>query len=52
MNKNRTDFVNNDIASNKRSFSYVMPKKRSVDIDDINDFENVRYLISKQLKNK
>ena len=52
MNKNRTDFVNKEIASNKRSFSYVMPKKRSVDIDDINDFENAKYLIFNKLKNK
>ncbi len=48
MYKNKRDFISKGIASNKRSFSYIMPKKRSVDIDDINDFENVRYLISKQ----
>ena len=35
---------------NKRSFSYIMPRERSVDIDDIDDFESAKYLISKKIK--
>ena len=52
MNKNRSNFMNMGNAYNKKSFSYVMPKERSVDIDDINDFENAKYLIFNKLKNK
>ena len=46
----RTSFVNKNIAYNKKSFSYVMPSERSVDIDDIDDLKNARYLISKKFK--
>ena len=46
----RTSFMNKNCTYNKKSFSYVMPKERSVDIDDIDDFENARYLISKKFK--
>ena len=52
MNKNRTNFMNRGIGCNKKSFSYIMPKERSVDIDDINDIENAKYLIFNKLKNK
>ena len=46
----RTGFINKNIAYNKKSFSYVMPRERSVDIDDIDDLDSARYLISKKFK--
>ena len=46
----RTSFINKNITYNKKSFSYVMPRERSIDIDDIDDLENARYLISKKFK--
>ena len=46
----QTSFMNKNIKYNKKSFSYVMPRERSIDIDDIDDLENARYLISKKFK--
>ena len=46
----RTSFINKNITYNKKSFSYVMPKERSVDIDDIDDLKNARSLIYKKFK--
>ena len=46
----RTSFMNKNITYNNKSFSYVMPKERSVDIDDIDDLKNARFLISKKIK--
>ena len=46
----RTNFMNKNSIYNKKSFSYVMPRERSVDIDDIDDLENARYLISKKFE--
>ena len=31
----------------KKSFPYIMPKKRSVDIDSIDDFNYAKYLLFK-----
>jgi len=46
----RTSFMKKNMKYNKRSFSYIMPRERSVDIDDIDDFESAKYLISKKIK--
>ena len=46
----RTSFMNKNTTYNKKSFSYVMPRERSIDIDDIDDFESAKYLISKKIK--
>ena len=42
--------MNKNITYNNKSFSYVMPKERSIDIDDIDDLKNAKYLISKKFK--
>lgn len=46
----RTSFMNKNTTYNKKSFSYIMPRERSIDIDDIDDFESAKYLISKKIK--
>ena len=46
----QTSFMNKNIKYNKKSFSYVMPRERSVDIDDIEDLKNARSLIYKKFK--
>lgn len=35
----------------KKSYAYIMPRERSIDIDTINDFEYAEYLLTKQIKN-
>ena len=43
-------FLKKKANYNEKSFAYVMPRKRSVDIDDIEDFLYAKYLISRNYK--
>ena len=46
----RTSFINKKKNYNRKSFSYVMPMERSIDIDDIEDLKIAEALIYKKLK--
>jgi len=45
----KTTFINKNIynSCDKKSFPYIMPKKRSVDIDSIDDFNYAKHLLFK-----
>jgi len=44
----KTNFINKKINYNKKCFPFLMSKKRSIDIDNIDDFKYAEYLISKK----
>ncbi len=44
--------VENNSFYGNESFAYVMPKERSIDIDDIYDFQIAEFLIARQNKTK
>lgn len=44
----RKDFILRDIYYSENSYAYIMPRNRSVDIDTLEDFEYVEFLLSKK----